>query len=143
MFDGSVDPKNRMKMFEYFPGLWYTQARCFATVRGFLEIFLGYAGACLMDLFTPRIGCRGSLRRTGLERLSIGQLHWSAANYAPLQECSQVKGLAACYTEGLVREVGVSNYGAKQLIRVRDAAFTLNVESLAMQKFEPVGRGLP
>lgn len=30
--------------------------------------------------------CRGSLRRLGAERLSVGQLHWSAAKYAPLQE---------------------------------------------------------
>ncbi len=29
--------------------------------------------------------CKGSLRRLGTEQLSIGQLHWSAANYAPLQ----------------------------------------------------------
>jgi pyridoxine 4-dehydrogenase len=29
--------------------------------------------------------CKGSLRRLGMEQLSLGQLHWSAANYAPLQ----------------------------------------------------------
>jgi diketogulonate reductase-like aldo/keto reductase len=29
--------------------------------------------------------CRGSLRRVGLEQISLGQLHWSAAKYAPLQ----------------------------------------------------------
>jgi hypothetical protein len=29
--------------------------------------------------------CKGSLRRTGLEQISLGQLHWSAAKYAPLQ----------------------------------------------------------
>ena len=29
--------------------------------------------------------CRGSLRRLEAERLSLGQLHWSTANYAPLQ----------------------------------------------------------
>jgi pyridoxine 4-dehydrogenase len=29
--------------------------------------------------------CKGSLRRTGLEHISLGQLHWSAAKYAPLQ----------------------------------------------------------
>lgn len=29
--------------------------------------------------------CKGSLRRTGLQQISLGQLHWSAAKYAPLQ----------------------------------------------------------
>ncbi len=29
--------------------------------------------------------CKGSLRRLGMEQLALGQLHWSAANYAPLQ----------------------------------------------------------
>jgi hypothetical protein len=31
--------------------------------------------------------CKGSLRRTGLQQISLGQLHWSAAKYAPLQVC--------------------------------------------------------
>lgn len=29
--------------------------------------------------------CKGSLRRLGAEQVSIGQLHWSTANYQPLQ----------------------------------------------------------
>lgn len=29
--------------------------------------------------------CKGSLRRLGADQLALGQLHWSAANYAPLQ----------------------------------------------------------
>ena len=57
-------------------------------------------------------------RRLGLERLSVGQLHWSAANYAPLQEWALVNGLADCYEKGLVEAVGVSNYGPRQLERV-------------------------
>jgi pyridoxine 4-dehydrogenase len=35
--------------------------------------------------------CKGSLRRTGLEQISLGQLHWSAAKYAPLQVSEDVK----------------------------------------------------
>eukprot|EP00879_Flechtneria_rotunda_P032354 GHRR01035546.1.p1 GENE.GHRR01035546.1~~GHRR01035546.1.p1 ORF type:complete len:247 (+),score=57.22 GHRR01035546.1:528-1268(+) len=62
--------------------------------------------------------CKGSLRRTGLEQISLGQLHWSTAKYAPLQEWALWNGLADCYEAGLVREVGVSNYGAKELLRV-------------------------
>lgn len=62
--------------------------------------------------------CKGSLRRTGLEAISLGQLHWSAAKYAPLQEWALWNGLADCYEQGLVSAVGVSNYGAKELRRV-------------------------
>ncbi|KAF6260861.1 NADP-dependent oxidoreductase domain-containing protein [Scenedesmus sp. NREL 46B-D3] len=70
---------------------------------------------------TPRnivAACRGSLRRTGLQQISLGQLHWSAAKYAPLQEWALWNGLADCHEQGLIAEVGVSNYGAKELRRV-------------------------
>ncbi|CAI5959296.1 unnamed protein product [Closterium sp. NIES-64] len=60
--------------------------------------------------------CRASLDRLGLEKLAIGQLHWSAANYAPLQERVLWDGLVAMYEEGLVECVGVSNYGPQQLV---------------------------
>ena len=63
--------------------------------------------------------CRGSLRRLQADELAIGQLHWSAAKYAPLQEWAMVNGIADCALQGLVREVGVSNYGPKQLRKVR------------------------
>lgn len=62
--------------------------------------------------------CKGSLQRLGLEQISLGQLHWSASKYAPLQELALWNGLADCYQMGLVKAVGVSNYGAKQLRRV-------------------------
>ncbi|KAF8054896.1 PLR1 [Scenedesmus sp. PABB004] len=62
--------------------------------------------------------CKGSLRRTGLDQLSLGQLHWSAKKYFPLQEWALVNGLADCHNQGLVAEVGVSNYGARELRRV-------------------------
>eukprot|EP00775_Hariotina_reticulata_P001988 gene1988-2310_t len=62
--------------------------------------------------------CRGSLRRLGQEQISLGQLHWSAAKYAPLQEWALWNGLADCYEQGLVRACGVSNYGARELRRV-------------------------
>jgi pyridoxine 4-dehydrogenase len=62
--------------------------------------------------------CEGSLRRLKLDQLSIGQLHWSASNYAPLQEVALVNGLADCHDKGLIRAVGVSNYGPKELRQV-------------------------
>ncbi|PNH00308.1 hypothetical protein TSOC_013877, partial [Tetrabaena socialis] len=62
--------------------------------------------------------CKGSLRRLGAEQLSVGQLHWSTANYQPLQELALQAGLADCYEQGLVRAVGVSNYGPQQMGKV-------------------------
>ncbi|AQK64559.1 E2F transcription factor-like E2FE [Zea mays] len=37
--------------------------------------------------------CKSSLERLQLDRLGIGQLHWSTANYAPLQERALWDGL--------------------------------------------------
>eukprot|EP00887_Chlorella_sp_A99_P007935 scaffold12.g7935.t1 len=47
---------------------------------------------------------RASAARVGQDRLGLVQLHWSTANYAPLQ--------------GLAEAVGVSNYGPKQLQKI-------------------------
>ena len=90
-------------------------------------------------------GGRGSLRRLGAEQLAIGQLHWSTANYQPLQERALWDGLVRLYDEvrpdsrsqsscclryggpvrsrlmrlqGLVQAVGVSNYGPQQLQKI-------------------------
>jgi aryl-alcohol dehydrogenase-like predicted oxidoreductase len=40
---------------------------------------------------------RSSLERLQLNRLGIGQLHWSTANYAPLQERALWDGLVEMY----------------------------------------------
>lgn len=64
--------------------------------------------------------CKSSLGRLQLEQLGIGQLHWSTANYAPLQEKALWNGLIAMYEKGLVRAVGVSNYGPRQLLKIHD-----------------------
>ncbi|KAF5745666.1 pyridoxal reductase chloroplastic isoform X1 [Tripterygium wilfordii] len=64
--------------------------------------------------------CKSSLERMQLEQIGIGQLHWSTANYAPLQEFALWDGLVAMYEQGLVRAVGVSNYGPKQLLKIHD-----------------------
>ena len=42
---------------------------------------------------------RGSLKRLGMESIALGQLHWSTAKYAPLQERALWDGLAALYQE--------------------------------------------
>ncbi|CAL4942686.1 unnamed protein product [Urochloa decumbens] len=62
--------------------------------------------------------CKSSLERLELDRLGIGQLHWSTAKYAPLQERALWDGLVEMYEKGLVRAVGVSNYGPKQLLKI-------------------------
>ncbi|PIA61753.1 hypothetical protein AQUCO_00200028v1 [Aquilegia coerulea] len=62
--------------------------------------------------------CQMSLDRMQIEQIGIGQLHWSTANYAPLQEMALWDGLVAMYDKGLVRAVGVSNYGPKQLVKI-------------------------
>lgn len=40
---------------------------------------------------------RSSLDRIQLDQIGIGQLHWSTANYAPLQERALWDGLVAMY----------------------------------------------
>ncbi|XP_062153738.1 pyridoxal reductase, chloroplastic isoform X1 [Alnus glutinosa] len=72
---------------------------------------------------TPRQfvnACKASLDRMQIEQIGIGQLHWSTANYAPLQELALWDGLVAMYEKGLVQAVGVSNYGPKQLVKIYD-----------------------
>ncbi|KAK8955606.1 hypothetical protein KSP40_PGU014438 [Platanthera guangdongensis] len=64
--------------------------------------------------------CKSSLSRLQVERIGIGQLHGSTANYAPLQELSLWDGLVALYEKGLVRAIGVSNYGPRQLLKIHD-----------------------
>jgi pyridoxine 4-dehydrogenase len=62
--------------------------------------------------------CKESLNRIGAEKISMAQLHWSTANYAPLQERLMWDGLVAIYDAGLVDAVGLSNYGPKQLEKI-------------------------
>ncbi|CAM8924929.1 unnamed protein product [Rhodiola kirilowii] len=72
---------------------------------------------------TPRQfvkACEQSLERMEIEQIGIGQLHWSTANYAPLQERALWDGLVAMYDKGLVRAVGVSNYGPNQLLKIHE-----------------------
>ncbi|KAJ0658174.1 putative pyridoxine 4-dehydrogenase [Helianthus annuus] len=64
--------------------------------------------------------CKSSLDRLQLDKIGIAQLHWSTANYAPFQERALWDGLVAMYDKGLVKAVGVSNYGPKQLLKIHD-----------------------
>ncbi|WRX17232.1 Pyruvate kinase [Theobroma cacao] len=61
--------------------------------------------------------CRASRDGMQIEQIGIGQLHWSTANYAPPQELAPWGDLVG---NGLVKAIGVSNYGSKQLVKIYD-----------------------
>ncbi len=56
---------------------------------------------------------KASIDRLG--RVDLAQMHWSTANYAPWQEGVLLDGLADLYEQGLIKGVGLSNYGTKRL----------------------------
>jgi pyridoxine 4-dehydrogenase len=61
--------------------------------------------------------CHASAKRLG-KNVDLVQMHWSTANYAPWQEVGLLDGLADLYEQGLVKGVGLSNYGKKRLLWV-------------------------
>jgi len=58
-----------------------------------------------------------SLKRLGLQRVDLYQLHWYNRLMSPRLLAS---GLAQAFNEGLIRAVGVSNYSAEQMMRFQD-----------------------
>ncbi|MDX2100696.1 MAG: aldo/keto reductase [Leptolyngbyaceae cyanobacterium bins.59] len=58
--------------------------------------------------------CQASAQRLG-RSVDLVQMHWSTANYAPWQEGALLDGLADLYEQGLVKGVGLSNYGPRRL----------------------------
>ncbi|WP_413173459.1 aldo/keto reductase [Anabaena azotica] len=61
--------------------------------------------------------CNASAKRLG-KNVDLVQMHWSTANYAPWQEIGLLDGLADLHEHGLVKGVGLSNYGTKRLLWV-------------------------
>ncbi len=57
---------------------------------------------------------KSSAQRLG-RNIDLVQMHWSTANYAPWQEAPLLDGLADLYEQGLVKGVGLSNFGSKRL----------------------------
>jgi pyridoxine 4-dehydrogenase len=57
---------------------------------------------------------KSSAQRLG-RNIDLVQMHWSTANYAPWQEGPLLDGLADLYEQGLVKGVGLSNFGPKRL----------------------------
>ncbi|MEH2138757.1 aldo/keto reductase [Nostoc sp.] len=62
--------------------------------------------------------CKSSAQRLG-KNVDLVQMHWSTANYAPWREGGLLDGLADLYEQGLVKGVGLSNYGPKRLKQVQ------------------------
>ncbi|HEY9296629.1 MAG TPA: aldo/keto reductase, partial [Phormidium sp.] len=60
---------------------------------------------------------KASAKRLG-KNVDLVQMHWSTANYLPWQEWTLLDGLADLYEQGLVKGVGLSNYGPKRLKKV-------------------------
>ncbi|MBD2451559.1 aldo/keto reductase [Nostoc sp. FACHB-152] len=58
--------------------------------------------------------CQASNKRLG-RNVDLVQMHWSTGNYAPWQEKGLLDGLADLYEQGLVKGVGLSNFGPKRL----------------------------
>ena len=56
--------------------------------------------------------------RDRMGRLDLAQLHWSTANYAPWQETALLNGLCDLYEQGIIRGVGLSNFGPKRLRKI-------------------------
>lgn len=52
--------------------------------------------------------CKGSLQRLGMEKIDLYQIHFPS----PWKNEEFWDGLGDCYEQGLVRAVGVSNYGS-------------------------------
>ncbi|WP_427162833.1 aldo/keto reductase [Aliinostoc sp. HNIBRCY26] len=78
--------------------------------------------------------CNASARRLG-RNVDLVQMHWSTANYAPWQEEGLLDGLADLYEQGVVKGVGLSNYGTKRLRRVHQkfAARGVPIKTLQVQ----------
>ena len=60
---------------------------------------------------------KASAKRLG-RNIDLVQMHWSTANYFPWQEWQLLDGLADLYEQGLVKGVGLSNYGPLRLKQV-------------------------
>lgn len=61
---------------------------------------------------------RGSLKRLGLERVDLYQVHWPSP---PIPVETWAEGLAEAAQAGLTRAVGVSNYNEEQMRRAYEA----------------------
>lgn len=76
--------------------------------------------------------CRKSAQRLG-KNVDLAQLHWSPANYFPWQEKPLLNGLADLSEQGLVKAIGLSNYGSKNLQKAHKIFQQRNVAIATLQ----------
>ena len=74
---------------------------------------------------------KASIERMG--RIDLVQMHWSTANYFPWQEWQLLDGLADLYERGLVKGVGLSNYGTKRLKKIHQKFSSRGVPIATLQ----------
>ena len=74
---------------------------------------------------------KDSIQRMG--RVDLAQMHWSTANYFPWQEWQLLDGLADLYEQGLIKGVGLSNYGTKRLRTIYQKLSDRNVPIVTLQ----------
>ena len=89
----------------------------------------------VMDPAVVRRDVEASLRRLGVERIDLYQVHWPAEDGTPLEEYWQV--MVDLRTEGKVRAVGLSNH---DLDRLEAAEKVGHVDSL-QPPFSAIRRG--
>jgi pyridoxine 4-dehydrogenase len=73
-----------------------------------------------------RRACHDSLRRLGLERIDLYQLH-AVDHRVPLEE--SIGALAELQRAGKIRHIGVSNVSAAELARARNIAEIVSVQN--------------
>ncbi|URD94753.1 Aldo/keto reductase family [Musa troglodytarum] len=79
--------------------------------------------------------CKSSLERLQLDQIGIGQLHWSTANYAPLQEQALWDGLVAMYEEVQFSLLSMSD----AQIELKEVCNSLGIRLIA---YSPLGLGM-
>jgi aryl-alcohol dehydrogenase-like predicted oxidoreductase len=70
--------------------------------------------------------CEDSLRRLGVERIDLYQVHWPPTDGTPLDEYWAV--MASLKEAGKVRAIGLSNHDAKQCARAAEVAHVDSVQ---------------
>jgi len=76
--------------------------------------------------------CEASAQR--LQRpVDLAQIHWSPNNYLPWQEAPLLDGLAELWDRGLVKAIGLSNYGPDSLRRVHKRLATQGIPLATLQ----------
>lgn len=73
-----------------------------------------------------KAACEGSLRRLGLERIDLYQLHTPDRN-VPLED--SVGALADLQAEGKIRHIGLSNVNTEELARARELVTVVSVQN--------------